>query len=456
MDRRHFFTTTAAAGLAASLRAADSPWTLATFECDVTPPLGHACMGGGITPVQSVADPLHARGCVLLGGEKPVVIVSVEWCEIRNDAYDHWRQVLAFIAGTDPDHVFLSATHAHNAPVMDDEAERLLRVAGSMGSVCDPIFGNQMVVKVATAVEAALTKARPVTHFGFGQARVEEVASNRRTTLPDGRVSYGRGSRCTDPVLREAPVGEIDPWLKTLSFWAGEEPLFALHTYAVHPMSYYGGGDVTADFPGLALKQMRASHPGPLHVYASGCAGNVTAGKYNDGSPENRPVLAGRLHDAMLRAWKETRRQPLTQASFRCASLALEPRATPGFTAAGLESRLHDPAEKPFAHCLAAMGLSWRARVARNPVIDVPVLDLGGVRVLLLPAESYVEYQLLAQTLSGDIPVLVLGYGECAPGYIPVERAWQERDGNLHDWCWVAPGSETRMQAAIKEALLGR
>ena len=34
-----------------------------------------------------------------------------------------------------------------------------------------------------------------------------------------------------------------------------------------------------------------------------------------------------------------------------------------------------------------------------------------------------------------------------------IERAWAEKDGNLGDWCWVAPGSEARMKAAIEAAL---
>lgn len=435
------------------VRAAE--WRLAVLEADVTPPVGHACMGGGIAPVKSVADPLYARGCVLLGPEKPVVIVSIEWCEIRNSSYDQWRGALAKAAGTEPARVMLSATHAHNAPVMDAEAEAFLKKAGSTGSVCDPAFGVQAVQKTVQALTTALANARPVSHCGIGQARVHEVGSNRRVILPDGRVSYSRMSRCTDPVLCAADEGDIDPWLKTLSFWSGETCLFALHAYAVHPMSYYGQGDVTPDFPGLALKAMSESNPGPLHVYASGCSGNVTAGKYNDGSHEARLRLARQLHEAMQESMKATRRHPLEEARFSRSELHLEPRNTPGFTQKGLEQILTNASERPFSHCLAAMGLSWRARVARGTPIDVVALHLGSASVLLLPAESYVEYQLLAQKLAGEMPVLVMGYGESAPGYIPVERAWKERDTNLHDWCWVAPGSEARMKAAI-EAVMAR
>ena len=48
---------------------------------------------------------------------------------------------------------------------------------------------------------------------------------------------------------------------------------------------------------------------------------------------------------------------------------------------------------------------------------------------------------------------MTMGYGECGPGYIPTEKALAEGDSNLHQWCWVGPGAEARMRAAIKEAL---
>jgi hypothetical protein len=83
----------------------------------------------------------------------------------------------------------------------------------------------------------------------------------------------------------------------------------------------------------------------------------------------------------------------------------------------------------------------------------MPVIDFGPAQLLLLPAESYVEYQLFAQSVRPDSFVIAVGYGESAPGYIPIEKAWAENDSNLRDWCWVAPGAEARMKEAIVEAL---
>src|SRR2546423_14993855 len=73
---------------------------LAVFAADVTPPLGHPLMGGGIAPAKKVEDPLFAHGWVLLGAGKPIVFAAIDWREIRNDAYERWRTVLAEAART--------------------------------------------------------------------------------------------------------------------------------------------------------------------------------------------------------------------------------------------------------------------------------------------------------------------------------------------------------------------
>jgi hypothetical protein len=445
-----------AAGCQSAFVRRSQSYRLATFSTDVTVPMGHALMGGGITPAKKVADPLFARGFVLTGGELPLVLVSVEWCEIRNDAFDRWRTVLAKAAGTQPERVMVTSTHVHDAPVADLEAQRILNEYNTGVSVTDLDFHEQAVQRVAAALREGLGNSRPVTHFGCGEARVNQVASNRRFVTGQGAISYARMSRATDPAVQAAPEGTIDPFLKTISFWNGSEPLLALHSYAVHPMSYYGQGEVSSDFPGLALQRRQAEEPGVFHIYASGCSGNVTAGKYNDGSPAARHALASRLHQAMAEAQSRTQRFRLDQLNWRSAALELTPRTTDGFAVADLIKLLSAKTATPFTsfqRCLAAMGLSWHRRVASGRKLDLPVFDFGAAQIVLLPAESYVEYQLFAQQARPDSFVLTMGYGECAPGYIPIEKAWQERDSNLRDWCWVAPGAESTLKEAIALAL---
>lgn len=462
MNRRHFLGRAVLGSLAGpallsaqELRA--SRFRLATFSADVTPPIGSPLFA--VRPAKQIVDPLFARGFVLLGGERPVVLCAVDWLEIRNDAHDRWREALADAAETTRERVLLTSVHQHDAPIADLEAQRIIERAGVDSQVIGLEFHERCVQRAATALKDSLPRSRPVTHLGLGQAKVEKIASNRRIVRPDGTIDHGRGSASGgNPLYRDADEGALDPWLKTISFWRDGQPLAALSSYATHPMSYYGQGEVSADFPGLARARRQADDAGVFQIYASGCSGNVTAGKYNDGSRENRPILAGRLYQGMLAAWEATRRQPLARLAFRSVPLRLEPRQSPGFTEADLKKTLLEKTATPFsafAKCRAALGLSWLKRAAAGQPIDVAALDFGPAQIILLPAEAYVEYQLYAQSVRPESFVMALGYGESAPGYIPIDRAWEENDSNLRDWCWVAPGAEKVMKEAVRTALRG-
>jgi hypothetical protein len=279
------------------------------------------------------------------------------------------------------------------------------------------------------------------------------VASNRLFFTAAGRVSYGRYSRSTDREAQDADEGTIDPWMRVLSFWNGDKELCALYNYAVHPMSTYGNGKVSADFPGQARAAMQQAHPGTLQIYATGCAGNVTAGKYNTGAPENRAMLAERLHDAMERANGSIQRLPLTELGFKSVNMPLGARNTPEHTESVLRKQLAEGV-RPFARSEAAMGLAWYERVKRGHQVVVPAVEFDRDHVLLLlPAEAYVEFQLFAQECRPQSFVMTIGYGECGPGYIPIDRAFEEQDMNLANWAWTPPGSEAVMRTAIREVL---
>ena len=162
------------------------PLHLATFTCDVTPPEEHPLCGGWIEPVRGVDDPLKALGVVLLGVGKPVVLCSVDWTGLRNEAYRIWRKALADAAHTTPEHVSLHTVHPHNAPFADVEAQKLIAAAGAPKSL-DLKFYDECVKKSADSLKAALLKAVPFTHVGTGSADVKEVASNRRVLGPTER-----------------------------------------------------------------------------------------------------------------------------------------------------------------------------------------------------------------------------------------------------------------------------
>jgi hypothetical protein len=462
INRREFVGRSLGAGALAglaSLEAAELPSArgespqpglrLACFRCDVTPPAGHPLCGGWIEPVRAVDDPLYVLGVVLLGSGKPIVLCALDWCGLRNDANRVWRQALAEAVDTVPGNVAVQCVHQHNAPFADLKAQELIEAVHGPSSL-DRKFFADVVGRTAAAARAALARATPLTHVGIGQAKVEEVASNRRILGADGKVKYVRYSATRDPAIRSEPEGLIDPWLKTLSFWNGSQPLAALHYYTTHPMSYYGDGRVSSDFCGLARQKRQGEEPDVFQVYFTGCAGNITAGKYNDGAHENRPILRDRIHAAMTAAWKTTQRHALDGWKWRVEPVRLPPRTENSFGEADSRKVLGNDGASKTQRINAAFQLAWRQRLDRP--VELTCLDLGQVLVLHLPGEPFVEYQFKAQRLRSDAVVCTAGYGDGGPGYIPTARAYFE-GGYEPTVALAGPGSEALIHAAMAKLL---
>jgi hypothetical protein len=218
-------------------------------------------------------------------------------------------------------------------------------------------------------------------------------------------------------------------------------------------MSYYGQGEVSSDFVGLARNMRSRQTPSTFQMYLSGCAGDVTAAKYNTSDPPGRLALAERLWRGMVDAWEATQRVPLSRVEFRNTPMHLQPWDKPELSIPQLAKVLADPQAPRSDRIQAAMGISWQERCAAGQPVDLPVLDFGPAQMALLPAEAFVGFQLAAQQVRPDSFVITPAYGECAPGYFPTASARQEGFVEEHHYCWVAPGAEQALLKAIRKAL---
>jgi hypothetical protein len=421
------------------------------FQADATPPLGSPV---AYAPARKIEDPLSARGIVLLGAGKPIVLCAVDWIGIGNGGHDVWRERLAQAAGTTPDRVSVHTLHQHDGARCDFTAEELLAAHGLGGRRIDPLFARQTIDATAEAIRQAIAQACPVTHLGVGQAKVEKVASNRRILGTDGKVQISRMSASRNAEAIAAPEGVIDPQLKLPSFWNGEQPLGCLTYYATHPQSYYGKGDVTAEFVGLARAKRERDLNGLRHIHFNGASGNVAAGKYNDGSPAMRPVLAERMADGMRRAWEATEKFPLTAADieWRVQPVKLPPAAH--LDAAALTKTLTDRTIDADQRFSAALKLAFLGRAQQGRATELSCLRLKNVYVLHLLGELFIEYQLAAQKLRPNDTVCTAAYADYGAGYIGTEIAYSQggyevsaRSSN------VAPQVEQILLDGIRELL---
>jgi hypothetical protein len=442
--------------LVSAMRAlAAEPLRISTFKVDVTPPLGSPlCCAAGVKPAATIVDPLSARGLILLGPAKPIVLVAVDWEGIANEGWDEWRRSIADAAKTDIDHVSVHTLHQHDAPGYDPSAERVLQPLGLGAKLYDPAFMRSAIERVTAAVRTAGANAQTVTHLGLGRAKVSEVASNRRVLGADGNVEYVRFSSCKIPEARDAPEGVIDPYVRSVSFWQGTRPLVSITYYTTHPQSYYGQGGVSADFVGMARALREAELPNVAHIHFNGASGNVAAGKYNDGSPQMRPILARRLADGMKAAWDSTVRTPI-QASdigWRILPVSLPP-AEAIRDQARLKNAVADAQNPVRLRLSTARDLAWVRLRAANRKIPLFLLTIGPAYAVHMPGELFVEYQLAAQDMMPGRFVAMAAYGDYGPGYIGTRIAYAQGGYETGPVSRTSPDVEDVLMPALRELL---
>jgi hypothetical protein len=447
-----FFSVVIAAWLMGSQAAfPQPPIRLATFDVDATPPLGSAM---AYDPVRRLDElTLRCRGIVVLGAEKPIVLCAVDWIGIANEGHDAFRQELARAAGTVAGRVAVHTLHQHDAPGCDFTAERLIRDLGIQGyNRFAGTFQRGVIQRAADAIRLALPRSQGVTHWGWGQAVVKEVASNRRIKGPDGRIRFSRTSTTRVAAIRAEPEGVIDPRLTSLSFWNGGTPVAVVTAYACHPQSYYRLGIPSPDFPGIARFIRGQSLPETLHVHFNGAGGNITVGKYNDGARENRMILANRLAEAMKKAFETTHKWPLTSADVGWQSLPVNLVPPPHLEEATLVARLK--VTPPKGYISYADQLAWLKRCQAGHRIDLTCLRVGKARMLHLPGELFVEYQLAAQAMRPDLHVMMAAYGDYGPGYIGTAVSYTEGGYETSpDASSVTPAAEAVLLDAMKQLL---
>jgi hypothetical protein len=423
---------------------------MAVFVSDVTPPIGHPNCGGWTKSVEQIVQPLLLKGVLLDDGKTRCILAAMDWCVLRGAAYDLFRNKIALAAGVPATQVAIQTTHTHSAPVVDVRAEQLLAATSKPLKHVDLEWITRISDEAGRAVETAVHHLQPFTHVGVGQARVEQFASNRRVPGADGKIKV-RYSATKDQSLRDAPEGRIDPWLKTVTLFDGEAPLVRLHYYASHPQSYYGDGTAHPDTPGLARSYLE-NEEGVAQIYFTGCGGDVTAGKYNDGSPAARLAMSKQLYSGMIRSIAATRRVAVKEYSWKSVDVAFAGRMEPSFSEAELKKLVDDPAADATKRYISALKLAWVERVRSRPAVDLSRLRIGPADILHLPGEPFVEYQLHAQAARPDRFVAVAGYGEGGPGYICTDAAIKE-GGYEPTMSQVGPPSEALLKSAL-EALL--
>ena len=247
-----------------------------TARVNIAPPGGEARdifgnkMRGG--------QPLYARVLVLQQGGIKVAIVSLDLilfssARVIDEAKAKWGV----------DHVVLSSTHTHAAPVPEGmmikpplgDWTRRPEAPGALidwpGLSSDPWYAATEDKIVAAIGEASKTMFPARVAAGEGPFVSAYMAHNRRRVLPDGRVEM----MWDNP--KRIPTTPIDPTVGFIRVedLEGKPRAFLVH-YACHPVGTMGAGFVSRDFPGATVDYLEEQlGPDCLAMFMQGASGDI-------------------------------------------------------------------------------------------------------------------------------------------------------------------------------------
>ena len=183
--------------------------------------------------------------------------------------------------------------------------------------------------------------------------------------------------------------------------------------------------------------------------------GNIGAGKWNDGSHENRQVLADKVSVGMQKAWTNQKVSPLNSGDISWASQTVALPIGNHLQPEPLTAILQNPDAKGPERLTAAKHLAFLQRSEAEQHINIGCLSIGDARIIHMPGELFVEYQLAAQKLRPDLLVAMAAYGDYGPGYIGTEIAYSQGGYETSERASrVSPGVEKVLLDAMEMLLI--
>ena len=136
-------------------------------QVNANPPLGIRISGYYVTRnAKGFLDDLQVKSLVLVCGEKKIALISLDVCNISEEVYRPWLERLEAETGISEKDVFLSATHTHTSPYVQEvgnpeEDEVIKKYVDFLGN------------RVVDAVKLALADVKPAKMgYKIGRAHV--------------------------------------------------------------------------------------------------------------------------------------------------------------------------------------------------------------------------------------------------------------------------------------------
>jgi len=358
-------------------------WRAGVCSVDITPGAGEpmACFPVSAPDKGRMAegayDPLFATALAIGGDHDGVIICAMDVTMIRHDQLLRVRELVARLDPSIPvDRIILAASHTHHS----------LDNTYVFGIGVEHPGTATLLERVARAIAGAWRDREPVT-LQTGTATAD-LSHNRRVMNAAGKsvMAFDRQPGVTTgPADSQVPI-----WVFRRPDGSPKSVLFQ---FTAHALAIGSSNRLfTADFPGAARRTLAGTLPGIKSLFVNGAAADIHPWQSMKADFAAVEMIGTALGEVVLDA----------------LPTLVDQRVEP----------IH----------MATRELQFVNRV--DSTLRVPVLlscvKVGPWLVAVVPGELFVEFQLRLKAALAPTPVLLIGYANGWPGYIPTNRAFDE------------------------------
>lgn len=404
------------------LTAASRGFDAGVAKVDITPrkSIWMSGYGSRTKPSAGVLHPIWTKALALRDAKKNVfVIVSSDLIGLPRTLTDAVSARVEKEYGIRRANVLYNSSHTHTGPFVRANLVTMFSFTPEAQTVVED-YGRDLADNIYNAIGSALARMEAVDiAYGTGSAG---FAVNRRVPGPKG-FSIG--------VNPKGPTDHTVPVLRVVSKRSGK-PLAVVAGYACHNTTLTGEFyEMSGDYAGYAQIEMENANPGAIGMFL------MLTGADQNPNPRSSLALAKQhgksLADAVQQVLETKGLMKLIDGEITAAF---------ELTKLNFEAHTRETFEKELTSTIPAAvrraQFMLRAYDEGHPVrnLDYPVQAVSfgkSLTLLALGGEVVIDYSIRAQREFGKQNLVVLGYSNDVPCYIPSLRVLREGGYEAND-----------------------
>ncbi len=425
---------------------------------DVTPIKLPVFVNGGMfsRSLDQIKTRVNARALVLADDQSQIAIVVVDSCMMGRPLLDEAKALAFKRTGIRPDHILISATHAHSAPAS----------MSCLGTDADPAYVPFLRDKIGEVIAAAQANLEPA-RIGFAKGDAAGFTALRQWIMrPDrlGEDPFGNktvranmhAGNNWDTVTGEA--GPKDPDLALISVQARDgRPIAVLGNFSMH---YFGDSDISADYFGLFSEGLKTriapkatpGKPAFVGILSHGCSGDIYRVDYTIPEKDRpKPTIeeyTSGLLDVALKAYAGIKYRVDSDLAMAEQRLTLHYRVPDKQRlewAQQIIAGMGDRPAKTTTEVYAREQIILHER--QQTEIVVQAVRVGDIGIATTPCETYAITGLKIKAASPLPFNLVIELANGGDGYIPPPE--QHPFGGYNTWAARSAGLEVMAEPKI-------